>query len=159
MDHEGNREKIYGEDNTNDISFTCPWKITVTYNDNMYVADVRNNKMEGSVVVLGHDNIINTYLGHPLVNIENLQLTPSDLTTTSADNVIVVDMNTCTLHILDYSGERLTYISTKDRGIVQNPFSIGLATAGQFNMLYIGTTLKEGRKDKAKLYKLNFRDC
>lgn len=78
MDHEGNREKVYGEDNTNDISCTWPWKITVTYNDNMYVAYVRNDKMEGSVVVLGHDNIINTYLGHPLVNIENLQLTPSD---------------------------------------------------------------------------------
>lgn len=159
MDHEGNREKVYWEENTNDISFTWPWKITVTYNDNIYVADVRNDKKEGRVVVLGHDNIINTYLGYPLVNIENVQLTPTDLTTTSADNVIVVDMNTCPLHILDYSGKLLTYISIRDRGIVQNPFSIGLATAGQFNILYIGTTLKEGSKDKAKLYKLHFRDC
>lgn len=159
MDHKGKREKIYGDCENGSVSFTIPWRITSTSNDNMFVSDLFNNQYKGRVVVLGPGDFINTYSGHPDINTEDRPFTPSDLTTTPADNVIIVDSNSSTLHILNTSGELITYISTKDTGIVENPFCIGLAMAGHFCMLYIGTMNEEGNTGKVKLYKLNLKGC
>ncbi|VDI34490.1 Hypothetical predicted protein [Mytilus galloprovincialis] len=157
MDHKGNHGKVYGEDQTKSISFTYPWKITSTNNDNILVIDSFSDGNEGKVVVIGHEDIINTYCGSPAINTEDTPFTPTNLTTTPADNVIVVDTDNFALHILNSSGNLITYISTKDKGIAELPFSIGYTMAGQFRILYIGTFAAAG--DKGKLYKLNMVGC
>lgn len=157
MDLEGNHEKVYGEDQTKGISFTLPFRISESNNGNIFVVDIMNYENEGRVVVLGHEHIIQTYCGHSVINTENKTFTPSDLTTTPAGNVIVVDIFRYTLHILNSTGNLISYISTKDKGIVQNPFSIGLTMAGHFCMLYLGTYSPVG--SKGKLYKLNLTGC
>lgn len=73
------------------------------------------------MVLLGQEDMINIYSGHPVINTEDLtHLKPFDLTTTPADNVIVVDTDNCVLHILNSSGILIAYLSTKDIGIGQN---------------------------------------
>ncbi|XP_071177826.1 uncharacterized protein [Mytilus edulis] len=158
MDQKGNHEKVYGEDKTKGISFSFPLKIGATNNENIFVIDACNDGDEGKVVVIGHEEIINTYSGHPVINTEDTPFTPTGLTTTPADNVIVVDCHNYVLHILNSSGQLITYISTMDKWITQFPCSIGHTMVGQFCILYIGTGTTEN-KDTGKLYKLNLVGC
>ncbi|VDI08902.1 Hypothetical predicted protein [Mytilus galloprovincialis] len=158
MDQEGNHDKVYGEDRTKGISLTFPYRITCTINENICVADILNNQY-GRVVMLGKDDMINTYSGHPVINTEDKPFTPTGLTTTPADNAIVADAENYALHILNSSGNLITYISTKDKGILQNPYSIGHTMAGHFFMLYLGTSCQLGSIDNGKLYKLNLTGC
>ncbi|XP_071177828.1 uncharacterized protein [Mytilus edulis] len=148
MDHDGNRDKVYGNGHHKDTLF-YPWKITSTSNDNIFVVDYNTTENERRVVVLGHKDIINTYSGHAAINIEDNPFTPYDLTTTPSDNVIVVDGRN-TLHILNSFGYLVTFINTEDKGITY-PFSIGLAKEEKSCMLYIGTF--------GKIYKLNLIGC
>lgn len=155
MNLEGDRERVYGDDQAKNISFNLPSKITDTNIDNIFVIDTINtDTFEGTVKVLGLDNIINTYSGHSVINTKSKPFTPTSLATSPADNVIIADIDSNVLHILNASGELMTYISTLDRGI-DGPFSICLTMAGQFCILYIGTSANVGGKDKGKLYKLN----
>lgn len=105
------------------------------------------------VVMCDTDDIINTYSGHSAINTEFRPFTPIDITTTPTDNVIVVDMYSSTLHILNFSGQLMRCISTEDKGIAYS-YSIRLAREGILYMLYIGTTTIDERTDKAIIYKL-----
>ncbi|VDI07045.1 Hypothetical predicted protein [Mytilus galloprovincialis] len=155
MNPEGNKERVYGDDPTKDVSFTQTLSITDTSNDNIFVIDTTNDEeFYGNVKVLGVDDIINTYSGHSAINTEHAPFTPSCLSTTPADNVIIADTNRNALHILNASGELITYIRTADRGITF-PRSLCIAMAGQFCILYIGTSVGRTSKDNGKLYKLN----
>ncbi|VDI08899.1 Hypothetical predicted protein [Mytilus galloprovincialis] len=125
MDDKGNHEKLYGEGSSS-ISFCYTYKITSTMDGHNFVIDQINDYFEGRVVVLGHEDTINTFCGSPTINTEDTLVTPTDLTTTPADNVIVVDFINCVLHILNSSGQLITYICTKDIVIAQYSFSLGL---------------------------------
>lgn len=111
MDQEGNHDKVYGEDRTKGISLTFPFRITSTNNENICVADIMNNQC-GRVVMLGKEDMIYTYSGHPVINTEDKPFTPTGLTTTHADNAIVADAENYALHILNSSSNLITYIST-----------------------------------------------
>ncbi|VDH92215.1 Hypothetical predicted protein [Mytilus galloprovincialis] len=154
MNPEGNQERVYGEDKTKDISFTDITSITDTSNDNIFVIDTEDILFYGCIKVLGMNNVINTYSGLSAINTEDNPFTPLDLATTPADNVIVADMNNSVLHFLNASGELITYINTVDKGI-EFPKAICLAMAGQFCVLYIGTSVVPDGRDKGKLYKLS----
>lgn len=156
MDHKGNRENVYGEDQAQGISFSRPSRITSTSNDNIFVAEENPPNGRGRVVVIGQGKILNIYFGHSVVNTVDKPFKPCDLTTTPVDNVIVVDFKTNGLHILNSSGLLFTYINTKEKGIT-TPVSIGLAMAGNVCMLYIGCPEREGKD--AKIYKLNMIGC
>lgn len=155
MDQEGNREKVYGEDHTKRISMIYPNKITATSNDNIFVIDdVKDETKEiKRVVVLANEDTINTYCGHSFTNTEDNPFNPYDLTTTPSDYVIVLDLED-TLHILNSSGQLMTYINTEDKGL-SLPCSMGLAMEDQSCILYIGTFEDEGKD--AKIYKFNLR--
>ncbi|VDI70681.1 Hypothetical predicted protein [Mytilus galloprovincialis] len=142
MNHAGNQERSYGKDKTKQNSF------------NIFVIDTDNEKLNGSVKVIGLENIINIYSGQPVINTEEMPFTPTDLATTPADNVIIVDEDVCVLHVLNASGELITQINTEDKGIIF-PNSICLTTAGQFCILCTGYTTEEGIENKGNLYKLN----
>lgn len=157
MDNKGSQESIYRGDQTNSIFFTYPWKINST-NNHIFVTDHKENECEGKVVMCDNDDIINTYSGYSAIKTEFRPFTPIDLTTTPTDNGIVVDMYSSTLHILNFSGQLLRCISTKDKGIA-HPYSIRLAREGFLYMLYIGTTTIDERTDKAILYKLKLIGC
>ncbi|XP_071133011.1 uncharacterized protein [Mytilus edulis] len=160
MDQKGNHEKVYGEGQTGSISFRYTFKITSTNDGHIFVIDQLDNDGDGRVVVLRPEGTINTYSGHSAINTQDTEFSPTDLTTTPSDKVIVVDLASSTLHILNSSGNLITYISTTDKQrIVQNPCTIGLAMVGQFCMIYLGTTTKEDSKEKGKLYKLNLIGC
>ncbi|VDI63346.1 Hypothetical predicted protein [Mytilus galloprovincialis] len=156
MNHEGNCENVYGEDQTKGVSFSSTTNITSTSNDHIFVVEELIGNTEGRVFVLGQGNLITIYSGHSVINTVDIPFKPCDLTTTPADNVIVVDFNSNTLHILNSSGQLMTYISTGDKGIL-TPISIGLAMAGNVCMLYIGCPESESKD--AKLYKLNMIGC
>lgn len=158
LDNKGNPEKVYGDDQTKYISFTCPCRITGTSNNNIFVIDSTGDEYEGRVVLLGQKDISHTYSGNSIIN-TNIPFAPSDITATPSDNVIVVDSDSSTLHVLNPSGQLLTYISLKDKGIPQDPFSIELAMTRHFCMLYIGTVTDKRSKDKAKLYKFSLKGC
>ncbi|VDH94621.1 Hypothetical predicted protein [Mytilus galloprovincialis] len=72
---------------------------------------------------------------------------PEGIVTTQRDNVIVADIDTSTLHILNNSGELIKHIKTTDNGITY-PNSLAFSQTGQ---LYIGcstpgeTTAKEAK--------------
>lgn len=159
MDQEGNNKNVYDEDMIHGISFTSPLRLTVNNNDNIFVIDMMHEEHRGRVVVLGKDNIINTYSGHSTINTEDRPFIPSDLTATPANNVIVVDMYTSSLHILNSPGNLITYISTAEKGIVQNPFSICLAMEENVCILFMGTITKTDSNEKSKLYKLHLIGC
>lgn len=155
MNHEGNQERVYGEDKTKNISFTAISRITDTSNGNIFLVDTTDiTEFYGNVKVLGMDTIINTYSGNSVINTEFKPFTPISLATTPTDNVIIADIDSNVLHILNSSGELITYINTFEKGI-DGPHSICLAMAGQFCILYIGTSTNIGSKDKSKLYKLS----
>lgn len=140
MDYDGKREKVYDKGQTR--------KITATSNCNVFVADY-TTKNERRVVVLEHKDIINTYSGHFDINTENSPFKSYDLATTLSDNVVVPDGRN-TLHILNFSGQLVTYINTEYKEITF-PYSIGLAMEGQSCMMYIGTP--------DKICKLNLIGC
>ncbi|XP_063397238.1 uncharacterized protein LOC134681527 [Mytilus trossulus] len=147
MDKNGKHEKVYEKGSTKD-TLVYPWQITATSNDDIFIVDYKteNNKR---VVVLGRENIINTYFGHSVINTEDRPFYPHDLTTTPSDNVIVADG--CNfLHILNSFGYLVTYVNIEDKG-VRFPYCIGLATEEQSCMLYIGTF--------EKIHKLNLIGC
>ncbi|XP_052098620.1 uncharacterized protein LOC127733298 [Mytilus californianus] len=156
----GDHEAVYEHDHHKQPIFSYPCSITTTSNGNIQVADYDPNDLglnedSGKLVVLGKArDVINIYKGDSEINKEE-PFRPAGIVTTPRDNVIVVDVDTNTLHILNNSGQLITYINTTDHGM--GPNSLSLTPTGQF---YIGTTLPEDTTAKeAKLYKVNISGC
>ena len=97
------------------------------------------------------------YTGHPKVNTEGCPFIPQHVITTPADNIIVTDVYTETLHILNNIGKVMTYYDITNIGI--KPYSLAITMTGQFSTLYIGCTTDEGSTENAKLYKVSLSGC
>ncbi|XP_076104396.1 uncharacterized protein LOC143073044 [Mytilus galloprovincialis] len=152
----GDHEAVYEHDKHNQPIFDYPCSVTTTSNGNIHVADYDKDKGSGKVVVLGQaGHVINIYKGDTEIN-KAVPFRPEGIVTTPRDNVIVVDLVTCTLHILNNSGHLITYIKTTDNGI-ERPLSLAFSPTGQ---LYIGCTKsKDSTAKEAKLYKVNISGC
>ncbi|XP_071162341.1 E3 ubiquitin-protein ligase TRIM71-like [Mytilus edulis] len=151
MNKKGDKEAVYEHDEHNQPMFSYPWHISSTSNGNIHVVD----KISGDnrkVVVLGQGgHIINQYTGHPTIN-KSKPFKPVNIVTTPSDNVVVTDLNTEILHMLNNNGHLISYFNTKDIGI-NCPFSLAFNTTGQ---LYIGCTKAASSQTKeAKLYVIN----
>ncbi|VDI15372.1 Hypothetical predicted protein [Mytilus galloprovincialis] len=103
--------------------------ITSTSNGNIHVVDRKVGK-EGRVVVLvpGSD-VINSYKGHHEIN-KDKPFKPNRIVTTPRDNVMVSDLDTDTIHILDSEGNLKSWFITEDIGILY-PFSLAFTPTGQ----------------------------
>ncbi|VDI61507.1 Hypothetical predicted protein [Mytilus galloprovincialis] len=156
MNKNGDHEAVYEHEKHNHPMFRYPGNITTTSNGNIHVSDYLPNEDSGKLVVLGRGgDIINIYKGDTEIN-KKFLFRPSRIVTTLKDNVIVVDPDTDTLHILNNSGQLITYIKTTDNGI-EYPFSITFTPTGQ---LYIGCSKLESSPTKeAKLYIVNIFGC
>lgn len=124
----------------------------------MFVVDWLSNKKDGRVVVLKDDEgTLNTYTGHPYIHKEGTLFNSLDIKTTPCNNTIICDYATSTLHLLNSSGDFLTYFDTKAIGVI-DLCSITFSKSGT---LYIGTTPENHRQKapktgKAKLFELEF---
>ncbi|XP_071169304.1 uncharacterized protein [Mytilus edulis] len=149
----GDHEAVYEHDKHNQPIFSYPWRITTTSNGNIHVADYNLGEDSGKVVVLGQaGDVVNIYKGDTEIN-KKIPFIPVDIVTTPRGNIIVVDVDTDTLHILNNSGHLITYIKTTDNGI-EDPHALAFSQTGQ---LYIGCSQPDSStasKD-AKLYKVN----
>ncbi|XP_076104397.1 uncharacterized protein LOC143073045 [Mytilus galloprovincialis] len=158
LNKSGDHEAVYEHDQHNQPIFRCPRSITTTSNGNIHVSDYDPDLEEdsGKVVVLGPGgDVINIYKGDTEINKEE-PFKPEEVVTTPRDNVIVVDLDTETLHILNNSGQLITYIKTTDHGI-KDPFALAFSPTGQ---LYIGCSkLNSSTAKEAKLYKVNISGC
>ncbi|XP_071162469.1 E3 ubiquitin-protein ligase TRIM71-like [Mytilus edulis] len=152
MNKKGDKETVYEHDEHNQPLFNKPRYITTTSNENIHVVDKISDDWSGKVVILGQEgNIINQYTGHPTIN-KSEPFIPVDIVTTPSDNVVVIDLDTEILHILNDNGHLISYFNTKDIGI-EFPYSLAFNTTGQ---LYIGCSKAAGSQTKeAKLYVIN----
>ncbi|XP_076100747.1 uncharacterized protein LOC143069828 [Mytilus galloprovincialis] len=152
MNKKGDKETVYEHDEHNQPLFNKPRYITTTSNENIHVVDKISDDWSGKVVILGQEgNIINQYTGHPTIN-KSEPFIPVDIVTTPSDNVVVIDLDTEILHILNDNGHLISYFNTKDIGI-EFPYSLAFNTTGQ---LYIGCNKAVGSQTKeAKLYVIN----
>ncbi|XP_071162472.1 uncharacterized protein [Mytilus edulis] len=152
MNKKGDKEAVYEHDEHNQPFFNNPMNITTTCNGNIYVFDKISDDWNDKVVVLGPGgHIINQYTGHSTIN-RHVPFKPVDIVKTPSDNVVVIDLSTQILHILNDNGNFISYFNTKDIGI-KFPYSIAINTIGQ---LYIGCGRAAGSQTKdAKLYEIN----
>lgn len=104
--------------------FTVPFRITTDNNYDIYVVDKFNNSREGRVIKLNQTGgVSDVYTRHQAINDSDHPFTPSDLTSTSSNNIIVADDKTSILHILNNNLQCIHFVRTKEFGIV-NPYSI-----------------------------------
>ncbi|XP_063447002.1 uncharacterized protein LOC134726527 [Mytilus trossulus] len=155
MDQNGECESVYEHDQHKQPIFTYPWSITHTSNGNIHVVDRVSDK-GGRVEVLGQDGaLINIYTGDTEIN-KGRQFYPTDIVTTPRDNVIVADINTDTLHILNNAGLLITYYNTSNINIML-PYSLAFSPTGQ---LYIGCTRTKGNTTKEnRIYEVTISRC
>ncbi|CAC5425935.1 unnamed protein product [Mytilus coruscus] len=155
MNEKGDHETVYEYDQHNQPIFTYPRSITSISTGNIHVVD-REPGQEGRVVVLAPgSDIINSYIGHPKIN-KHKSFKPNRIVTTQKDNVMVTEMNTNTIHILDSMGNLVSWYNTKDIGIL-HPVSLSFTQTGQ---IYIGCGAEEGHTAKeAKIYKVTTSGC
>ncbi|CAC5420221.1 unnamed protein product [Mytilus coruscus] len=135
--------------------FQIPYSLTSTNNRNISIADFYANGGKGRVIVINETgSVLNIYSGHP--DISRNALTPVGLTTTEMDTIIVSDMNSHTLHILNDIGQLLTYVNTME---AKFPYCTTFNTYGK---LYLGCSAPIGKSDKVKLYEIDlsiYKQC
>ncbi|XP_063435806.1 uncharacterized protein LOC134716733 [Mytilus trossulus] len=151
MNQNGDHEKVYEHDQHKQPLFTYLRKITSTRNGNIHVVDGKKSDDRYRLVVLGQGgDIINIYTGETEIN-KDKPFRPTDIVTTPKDNVIVADMHTHTLHIMNNAGLLMTYYKTSDINI-RYPCSLAFTPIGQ---LYIGCGRSAGStKNEAKIYEV-----
>ncbi|XP_052088451.1 uncharacterized protein LOC127725481 [Mytilus californianus] len=154
MSQDGRHLAKYEEDSNKEQLFTCPGDITSTKNGYICVIDVVDSD-HGRVMVLGKEGENKqVYTGHPKTNDKEKLFLPENLLTTPADNIVITDICTGTLHILNCEGNYIGYYNANDIGIIY-PCSLALSTEGH---MHIGCSNKRESPEtlKAKLYELEY---
>ncbi|XP_071177879.1 uncharacterized protein [Mytilus edulis] len=154
MNQNGAHERVYEHDQHKQPIFTNPRRITCTRNGNIHVVD-GVSKGRYRVIVLGQGgDIIYIYAGDKEIN-KAIPFIPGDIVRTPRDNVIVTDMNTHTLHILNNAGLLMTCYKTSDINIMF-PTSLAFSPTGQLN---IGCSISAGDTKNAKIYEVTVSGC
>ncbi|XP_076101154.1 uncharacterized protein LOC143070938 [Mytilus galloprovincialis] len=155
MNEKGEHETVF-ERNQHLPAFNYPWNITSTRNGNIHVVDNHQRCDRRKVVICGQGGgVVNTYYGHSVVNKEEYSFLPFGIVTTKRDVVIVADMDTHTLHMLNNAGRLMTYQNINKIGI-QYPFSLAFTPTGK---LYIGCDTECSTRKRVKLYEVTIIGC
>ncbi|XP_071161573.1 uncharacterized protein [Mytilus edulis] len=151
MDIDGRIEKVYDLDNNGKPIFFAPQRITTDTDDNIYVLDTFNTEWNGRILALDKTNIVRwIYSGIPDV-IKDKTFNPRDLISTQLNNIIITDMDSDMIHILNTSGECIHYMNTKDQLGIVLPYSVDIDNTGT---LYIGCNTC--KPNKTNLYTVHF---
>ncbi|XP_071171123.1 uncharacterized protein [Mytilus edulis] len=155
MNKNGEHETVYENDQQNQPLFCYPCSITITCSGNIYVVDCKPDSGRGKVAVLGQGgSIVNKYTGHVDIN-KDISFRPVAISTTPKDNVIVVDMDTHTLHILNNACRLMTYFNKNN--VILYPRTLAYTPTGK---LYIGcSTTKNSSSKEAKIYEVTITGC
>ncbi|VDI84314.1 Hypothetical predicted protein [Mytilus galloprovincialis] len=152
MNKKGEKETVYEHNEHNQPLFNNLRLITSTGTGNIHVVDWISDENRKELVLGKGGHIINKYAGHSTFN-TNAPFKPVNIATTPSDNVVLMDLNTYILHILNDNGHLVSYFNTKVIGI-EFPYSLAFNTTGQ---LYIGSTRASGSQTKkAKLYEIKY---
>ncbi|XP_076078944.1 uncharacterized protein LOC143049011 [Mytilus galloprovincialis] len=162
MNHTGRHENKFECDIMGKPIFIYPISLTCTNNArNIFVVDGVSDFCGFRITMLMQDRTIKYYRGHSSVNSFHKQFTPTAILTAPSNNIIVNDMSTNALHILNPCGILCAYIVLSDIGL-QRAFSL-CCTPKQ---LFIGCKkvqekVNDSKKDHpmAKLYELNLKGC
>ncbi|VDI12361.1 Hypothetical predicted protein [Mytilus galloprovincialis] len=148
MNLDGEIQTIWEFDRGNKPLFTYPRYITSNKKGNIGIVDWFSDEGNGRVVILSpNGNILNVYDGQPDMKTRQL----GGIVSTKADNFIVTDPRTNTLHILNSNGKCVYRFNTLSIGI-QSPYYLAFQKSGK---LYIGTlNLKQ-----QNLFELTYSGC
>ncbi|VDI32312.1 Hypothetical predicted protein [Mytilus galloprovincialis] len=155
MDQEGKYLKKYEHDGNTKPIFTYPRSISSTSDGSIFVVDRVHDDARGRVVVLARGGeIIQIYSGHPHINTERKPFKPVYVSTISSGRIIVTELETNTVHILNNYGHLITFYNLLDIGI-ERSYSLALSSSGH---LYLGCTCKQGSPDtyKSNFYELEY---
>ncbi|XP_076078313.1 uncharacterized protein LOC143048507 [Mytilus galloprovincialis] len=154
MDEDGRHLATYEQDSNKEQLFTDPKRVASTKKGNICVIDMVDSDHRRVVVVGKDGELKQIYTGHPTINFDGKPFRPVCLLTTPADNIVIPDLFTSTLHVLNCDGNFIGYYNVHDIGIIY-PCSLALSTEGH---MYIGCSNKEGSPEtlKAKLYELEY---
>ncbi|XP_063425452.1 uncharacterized protein LOC134709210 [Mytilus trossulus] len=151
MDIDGKIEKVYDLDNNGKPIFFAPQRITTDTDNNIYVLDTFNTEWNGRIVALDKTNIVRwIYSGIPDV-IKDKTFNPRDLISTQLNNIIITDMDSYMIHILNTSGQCIHYMNTKDQLGIVLPYSVDIDNTGT---LHIGCNTS--KQNKTNLYIVQF---
>ncbi|XP_052058827.1 uncharacterized protein LOC127699125 [Mytilus californianus] len=135
MDIDGRIEKVYDLDNNGKPLFSAPQRITSDNDNNIYVLDTLTKEWNGRIVALDKTNRVRwIFRGSPNVIKENT-FKPRDLISTQLTNIIITDMDSDIIHIVNTSGQCIHYMNTKDELGIVLPYAVDIENTGT---LYIG---------------------
>lgn len=140
FDVKGCRIRVFDTDEDNEPLFNYPLRTKITRNGLIHVVDCKVDFSFGKLTVLNMDGrLINAYCGHPEVN-KDLIFRPQGLAITQKDNVLIADLDTHIIHVLNNRGRLLSLINVGYIGI-RLPATLVISSDGT---LYIGCSTKEG---------------
>lgn len=152
MDIDGNHLNVIESDDVNKPLFIYPRHIT-TCIDTIFCVDLFDKAVGGRVVILDSDKSVKAiYTGNPDAR-NSLLFTPYHVASTASESVIVSDFLGHALHLLNKSGQLLTYFDTSMIGI-SFPTTLAITTTGQHHILYMGNgDFFDDSNTKARIYK------
>ncbi|CAC5382891.1 unnamed protein product [Mytilus coruscus] len=154
MDIEGRTEKVYELDNNGKPIFYAPQRITSDTDNNLYVLDRLNKDKSGMIMALNKsDGVRWIYSGNPDINKGQVTFKPHDLVSTKLNYIIITDMDSDMIHILNISGQCIYYLNTKDQLGILYPYSLKTDKRGT---LYIGCGTEQYGPNEANIYTAQF---
>ncbi|CAC5380995.1 unnamed protein product [Mytilus coruscus] len=141
---DGKQLNCYERDKKGNRLFTLPIRITSNSTGKICVID-KTDAGEGRLVTIDSEGVVKwIYNGHPKKS--HLKFNPTDIGTTSRDNIVVSDLNNA-IHIINYNGQMVSFLQTETLGIMY-PLSLDIYCKDE---LLIGC-----KHDQAKLHIITF---
>lgn len=153
MDQNAKHLNTFGKADDKQL-LSYPRSIATVSNGNIFISDKCDEKCGRVVMIKPDRDRFQYYHGKSGVNTKSKPFLPVSLLVTKRDNVLMTELNTDFLHILNSEGVFLTCFNLRDIGIVK-PFSLASSPSGK---LYVGTVRRktESEGTKAILYKLEY---
>ena len=144
---DGEQRHTYQYDrNKHRLFIAGPWRITTNNNKDIIVAD-RTSGYTGRVVALGRNGGFKWTYTVDSKRYFTTQFDPTELLTTKAGHIIVLDSSSRALHILSEQGDLLIFKQMKNLGI----YSASAVTLDPMGQLWVGCS-SGGKRTGAKIY-------
>ncbi|XP_063431640.1 E3 ubiquitin-protein ligase TRIM71-like [Mytilus trossulus] len=148
MNQDGDIQHTIDYDKDNQRMFTYPGRIKAL-KDKIVVLDLMNKNSEGRVMMIDYGGLLHwTYNGYNNSNSSQAKFYPSDCAITSADKILVCDLDNHLIHVLNSAGKIIVCKNVKTLEL-ELPFCLSIDNN---DLLWIGClALKDGKKQNAKI--------